>query len=45
MSEYALFLDLAKEVEPPAKGILSRTLYNDEEVKAVVPSRQMTSWP
>jgi quercetin dioxygenase-like cupin family protein len=27
---------LAKEVEPPAKGILSRTLYNFEEVKAVI---------
>jgi len=36
MSEYTLFLDLAKEVEPPAKGILSRSLYNGEKVKAVI---------
>jgi quercetin dioxygenase-like cupin family protein len=36
MSDYSLFLDLAKEVEPPTKGILSRTLYNDEGVKAVI---------
>ena len=36
MSEYTLFLDLAKEVEPPAKGILGRTLCNDEKVKVVI---------
>jgi quercetin dioxygenase-like cupin family protein len=36
MNEYTRFLDLAKEVEPPAKGILSRTLYNDEKVKVVL---------
>lgn len=36
MCEYTLFLDLAKEVEPPAKGILSRTLHTDEQVKAVI---------
>ena len=35
MSEYSLFLDLAKEIEPPAKGILSRTLFNDDRLKAV----------
>jgi len=28
--------DLAKEVEPPADGILTRTLYNDDNVKAVI---------
>jgi quercetin dioxygenase-like cupin family protein len=28
--------DLAKEAQPPEKGILSRTLYNDEKVKAVI---------
>jgi hypothetical protein len=27
--------DLAKEVQPPDKGILSRTLYNDDRLKAV----------
>jgi quercetin dioxygenase-like cupin family protein len=35
MSEYTLFLDLAKETQPPDKGILSRTLYNDDRLKAV----------
>src|SRR5215470_979130 len=35
MSDYTVFLDLAKEVQPPAKGILSRTLYNDDRLKAV----------
>ena len=28
--------DLAKEVEPPDNGILTRTLYNDDNVKAVI---------
>ena len=29
-------VDLAKEVEPPADGILTRTLFNNEDVKAVI---------
>jgi quercetin dioxygenase-like cupin family protein len=33
---YTHFSDLAKEVPPPAKGILSRTLYNDDRLKAVL---------
>jgi quercetin dioxygenase-like cupin family protein len=28
--------DLANEVEPPDDGILTRTLYNDDNVKAVI---------
>jgi quercetin dioxygenase-like cupin family protein len=32
---YTRFLDLAKEVQPPDKGILSRTLFNDDRLKAV----------
>src|SRR5271169_5348759 len=36
MSEYTVFLDLAKETQPPEKGILSRTLYNDDRLKAVI---------
>jgi quercetin dioxygenase-like cupin family protein len=28
--------DLASQVEPPEDGILSRTLYNDERIKAVI---------
>jgi quercetin dioxygenase-like cupin family protein len=28
--------DLAKEAQPPEKGILSRTLFNDDRVKAVI---------
>jgi quercetin dioxygenase-like cupin family protein len=30
------FSDLVKEVQPPDKGILSRTLYNDDRLKAVL---------
>ena len=33
---YTHISDLAKEAQPPEKGILSRTLYNDEKVKAVI---------
>ena len=29
-------VDLAKEVEPPEDGILTRTLFNDDDVKAVI---------
>ena len=29
-------VDLAKEVEPPADGILTRTLFNNDDVKAVI---------
>jgi quercetin dioxygenase-like cupin family protein len=34
-SEYAL-LDLAREAEPPQDGILSRTIHQDDQVKALV---------
>jgi quercetin dioxygenase-like cupin family protein len=30
------FSDLAKEVQPPEKGILSRTLLNDDRLKVVL---------
>jgi quercetin dioxygenase-like cupin family protein len=33
---YTHILDLAKEVQPPDKGILSRTLFNDDRLKAVI---------
>jgi quercetin dioxygenase-like cupin family protein len=33
---YTHFLDIAKEVQPPDKGILSRTIYNDDRLKVVV---------
>jgi quercetin dioxygenase-like cupin family protein len=36
MTPYTHILDLAKEGQPPEKGILSSTLYNDEKVKAVI---------
>ena len=36
MTPYTHFSDLAKEVQPPDKGILSRTLFNDDRVKAVL---------
>lgn len=32
---YTLISDLAKEVQPPDKGILSRTLFNDDRLKVV----------
>jgi quercetin dioxygenase-like cupin family protein len=33
---YTHILDLVKEAEPPADGILSRTVFLDDQVKAVV---------
>jgi len=33
---YTHIIDLAKEVEPPDDGILTRTLFNDDDVKAVM---------
>ena len=33
---YTHISDLAKEVQPPDKGILSRTLDNDDRLKAVI---------
>ena len=33
---YTHILDLAKEAEPPADGILSRTIFQDDRLKAVV---------
>jgi quercetin dioxygenase-like cupin family protein len=35
MTTYTRIDDLAKEVQPPEKGILSRTLYSDDRLKAV----------
>ena len=36
MTTYMHISDLAKEAQPPEKGILSRTIFNDEKVKAVI---------
>ena len=33
---YTHVLDLAKEAEPPADGILSRTVFQDDRIKAVI---------
>jgi quercetin dioxygenase-like cupin family protein len=33
---YTHILDLVKEAEPPADGILSRTVFQDDRIKAVV---------
>ena len=33
---YTLINDLAKESQPPDKGILSRTLHNDDRLKVVL---------
>jgi hypothetical protein len=35
-TSYTHILDLAKDAEPPADGILSRTVFQDDRVKAVV---------
>jgi quercetin dioxygenase-like cupin family protein len=35
-SHYTHFADLAAEVEPPADGTLSRTLYQDDRLKVVI---------
>lgn len=36
MTAYTHILDLAREAEPPAGGILSKTIYQDDQIKAVV---------
>lgn len=36
MNPYMLVADVAKEIEPPEKGILSHTLFNDDAVKIVL---------
>jgi quercetin dioxygenase-like cupin family protein len=33
---YTHIIDLAKEVEPPEDGILTRTLFNGDDLKAVI---------
>ena len=33
---YTHIVDLAREVEPPADGILTRTLFNNDDLKAVI---------
>jgi quercetin dioxygenase-like cupin family protein len=35
-TSYTHFDDLAKEVQPPDKGILSRTLFHDDRLKVVL---------
>ncbi len=35
-TNYTHILDLAKDAEPPADGILSRTVFQDDRLKAVV---------
>ena len=36
MTPYTHILDLAKEAQPPADGILSRTIFQDDKIKAVI---------
>ena len=36
LTTYTHIIDLAKEAEPPADGILSRTIYQDDRLKAVL---------
>lgn len=35
MTHFTHILDLAQEAEPPTDGILSRTIFQDEQLKAV----------
>jgi quercetin dioxygenase-like cupin family protein len=35
-TSYTHIADIARQAEPPVDGILSRTVYSDEKVKAVV---------
>lgn len=35
-TDYTHIVDLAKEAEPPEDGILTRTVFEDETVKAVI---------
>ncbi len=35
-TSYTHVLNVAAEAQPPDKGIVSRTIYNDERIKAVV---------
>ena len=35
-TSYTHFSDLAQEAQPPDKGILSRTLFNDDRLKVVL---------
>ncbi len=36
MTTYTHILDLAREAEPPADGILSRTIFQGDQIKAVL---------
>src|ERR1700712_5025190 len=36
MNTYTHILDLVKEAEPPPEGILSRTVFQNDRIKAVV---------
>jgi quercetin dioxygenase-like cupin family protein len=36
MTTYTYILDLVQEAEPPADGIFSRTVFQDEKIKAVL---------
>lgn len=36
MTAYTHILDLAREAEPPVDGILSRTIYQDDQIKTVL---------
>jgi quercetin dioxygenase-like cupin family protein len=35
-TNYKMILDVAKEIEPPVDGTLSRTLFQDDHLKAVL---------
>lgn len=47
MNPYLLVSDITKEIQPPEKGILSHTLFNDDNIKIVVfgfaPGNELTA--
>jgi quercetin dioxygenase-like cupin family protein len=47
MNPYLLVPDVAKEVQPPEKGILSHTLFNDDNLKIILfgfaPGNELTA--
>ncbi|HYP05295.1 MAG TPA: cupin domain-containing protein [Bryobacteraceae bacterium] len=47
MNPYLLVADVLKEIQPPEKGILSHTLFNDDHMKIVVfgfaPGNELTA--
>ena len=44
MTNYTHILDLAKEAEPPAEGKVSKIVFEDDRIKAVVRGTLPRAW-